>query len=236
MNEEHKERTGAESPARVRRSVIVLSAALVMVVVLSFHIFNKKPAGDTLGALAVDRPYSKSDQLVRRGWTVYREERDLEQAEKFFQEAKRLAPYHQQAVDACGQMALLRGDHECAFKNFHELHKLSNKSRRSYASMSLALLMMGHFHEADKNIVEGIKAHKLENDTQFLLLRSRIQLALKDDKEANDHFKKAVANAGADARLRVLRIVSANKWAADLKKLTAYKALQADREDGKRGL
>ena len=236
MSEVEKQRAGAESPARVRSSAIVLAAALVMVVVLSLHIFSKKPVGDTLGALPIDRPYSKSDQLVRRGWTIFREERDLEQAEKLFLEAKRLAPYHQQAVDACGQMALLRGDHDRAFKNFHELHKLSNKSRRSYANLTLALLLMGHFNEADKKIEEGIKTHKLENDTQFLLLQSRIKLAMKNDKEANESFQKAVANAGPDGRLRVLRIVSANKWAGKLKELTAYKSLQADQENGKRGL
>ena len=233
MSEDKKEKTGAESPAPVRHSVLILSAALAMVVVLSFHIFNKKPAGDTLGAIPVDRPYSKSDQLVRRGWTIYREERNVEQAERLFQEAKRLAPYHQQAVDACGQMALLSGDHERAFKNFHELHKLSNKSRRSYSNLALALMLMGRFNEADQKVEEAVKAHKLENDTQFLLLRSCVQLALKNEKEANTYFEQAVASAGPDARLRVLRIVSANTWAAGLKKLTAYTALQAD---GKRGL
>jgi len=233
MSEERKEKNPLENGDSVYRSVLVLSAALVMVVVLSVHIFSKKPNDDVVGAQTIDRPYSKSDQLVRRGWTIYREERDIEAAEKLFMEAKRLAPYHQQAVDACGQMALLRGDHDRAFKNFHELHELSNKSRRSYANLALALLYMGRLNEADKKIEEGVKAHKLEKDVQFLLLRSRIQLGLEKENEADGYFQQAVANAGPEGRLRVLRIVSANPWAGDLKKLASYQALLTD---GKRGL
>ena len=230
MNELNKETMKHDSSSKANRCIAILTSALVIVVAATFYVLRKHENKVALQKSSTKQPYSKSDQLVSLGWDVYRERSDVNKAEQLFQEARRLAPYHQRAIDACGQMAILQHDYKRAFKLFYCLHVLSHQSRHSYVNLTIALIMLERYHEAKAKLEEATKKLKLKDDVQFMLLHATIEKKLQNDLKANELLQKAIEKGGDNAEERIVRIINLNKWAACLKHVNVYLTTKSNLE------
>ncbi len=230
MEEQTKNKRDRSDP-KVQRSVIVLTLALALVVFYSIHLFHNAPSRDDLAARSFRPPRRRSRELLQQGWNVYRELQDRKEAERLFKKALAISPKSPDAIDACGQMALLGGDYKRAKELFTEFHKLSNQSARSYANLAITALCMRDYEEGETLATTGLARYGKDNDFQFSLILACIYQKMGKGEQAAEYL----ARAAADGRTkRVLLMAEKATWAAPLREIETFNALQeAPPQDGK---